>query len=208
MKEAEYIEHLSRIARQNPAEPLLPALRAGYSRANVLYIKAALRRMPTAGSDMEAEPRWQDRTPHADETLRSLWRERTRLFGLMNKQSNAFHNCRTDADRADNSRRVLSWWDDILAVKAKIAYYEQHGALPAEPEEADELPDNPVQLSKRLNSLRARISQKKAQLRDLAGLDEGTPGKQSKIDAAERDLKALKHQAGMAEVKLRVYGQE
>lgn len=208
MKEAEYIEHLGRIVRQNPAEPLLPALRAGYSRANVLYIKAALRRMPTAGSDMEAEPRWQDRTHHADETLRALWRERTRLFGMMNKQSNAFHNCRTDDDRADNSRRVLSWWDDILAVKAKIAYYEQHGALPAEPEEADELPDNPVQLSKRLNSLRARISQKKAQLRDLAGLDEGTPGKQSKIDAAERDLKALKHQAGMAEVKLRVYGQE
>lgn len=142
-----------------------------------------------------------------DDTLRALWRERTRLFGEMNKQSNLFHSCSTDADRAANSDRVLAWWNDILAVKAKIAHYEQHGELPPVEQEGEELPDNPVALSKKLASLRARISQVKKKLLDLASLDPSTGGKQSKIDAAENDLKRLRFQEGKAVEKLKTYEQ-
>lgn len=209
MTRQDYDDLVARIERLNPGEPLLPTLLAGHSRVNELYARAAERRLPTEISDEPDDAAdLAGATPYADETLRGLWRERTRLFGEMNKQSNLFHSCHTDADRADNSRLVLAWWDDILAAKARIAHYEQHGAMPPDPEEADDLPDNPVALSKKLNSLRARISQKKAQLRDLAGLDEGTPGKQSKIDAGEADLRGLQHWAGLAEEKLKTYGQD
>ena len=111
----------------------------------------------------------------------------------------------TDEERAANSARVLSWWDDIQAAKAKIAHYEQHGELPMPAEDGDDLPDNAALLAKKLNSLRARISQVKKKITDIAGLDESTPGKQSKINAAENDLKRLRYLEGKAAVKLKEY---
>lgn len=227
MNAQEYTAALRRIEDGNPGEVLLPVLRTGHSRVNEMYLRSALRRIPSpqshtrsmspleggrgvnleGGQGREEEPDWKSRTPYADETLRALWRERTRLFSEMNKQSNLFHECRTDADRAGNSAKVLSWWDDILAAKAKIAWYEQHGELPPVAEDGDELPDNAALLAKKLNSLRARVSQVKKKLLDIASLDEGTPGKQSKINAAEDDLKQLRFMAGKAEEKLKAYEQ-
>lgn len=206
MTPAQYTASLALIESRNPGEVLLGTLRAGYSRVNEIYMRSALKRLPEEPEETE-EPDWKAETPYADETLRGLWRERTRLFGEMNRQSNRFHECKTDEQRAENSKRVLAWWSDILAAKAKIAYYEQHGELPPVTEEGEELPDNPVALSKKLASLRARVSQAKKKLIDLAGLDEGTPGKQSKINAAEDDLKQLRYMVGKAEVKLKGYEQ-
>lgn len=207
----EYTAALRSIEQGNPTEALLPVLRTGHSRANEMYMRAALKRLiPPKSAELEGsshEPDWKGQTPYADDTLRALWRERTRLFGEMNKQSNLFHTCKTDEERAANSARVLSWWDDIQAAKAKIAHYEQHGELPTPEHEGDDLPDNPALLAKKLASLRARISQVKKKITDIAGLDEGTPGKQSKIDAAENDLKQLQFLAGKAAVKLKEYEQ-
>lgn len=197
MSEAAYDDLLAHIERQNPGEPLLSTLRAGHSRVNEIYIGVAAKRLPTVIEE-EDVPEIVEKPVFQDDTLRNLWSERTRLFGLMNRQSNQFHTCQTDTERAENSAKVLAWWADIVSVKAKIAYYEQHGEMPVDAEEGEQLPGNAVQLSKRLASLRSRISQKKAQLREIAGLDEGTPGKQSKIDAAEADLRRLKHLEGLA----------
>jgi hypothetical protein len=199
MSAKEYQSLLALIEQRNAVEPLLPVLRRGHNPANEMYIRFAEKRLPAP--ELERAPQ------EADETLQNLWRDRTRLFGEMNKQSNVFHSCRTDAERAENSRKVLAWWSDILAVKAKISHYEQHGEVPNEVDDGDELPDNAVALAKKLNSLRARISQTKARLRDLAGLDAGTPGKQAKIDLAEHDLKTLTHLSGLAQEKLKSYEQ-
>jgi len=224
MTAQEYTAALRRIERDSPSEVLLPALRRGHSRANEMYLRSALKRVnptpdpsPDGRGDVEGTTARSRISPPigggdgggvADATLRGLWAERTRLFGEMNKQSNLFHSCKTDAERATNSARVLDWWNDILAVKEKIAYYEQHGELPpVVQDEGEELPENAALLAKKLNSLRARISQKKKQLVELAGLDPGTPGLQSKIDAAESDLKRLKFLEGMAVEKLKVYEQ-
>lgn len=209
MTAQEYTAALRRIEEGNPQEPLLPALRRGHSRANEMYLKAALKRVGIGGSVSSGQSKKREEEgTKADETLRGLWRERTRLFGEMNKQSNLFHTCKTDAERAENSARVLGWWNDILAVKEKIAYYEQHGELPKPVQgDAEELPDNAALLAKKVNSLRARISQKKKQLQELAGLDPGTPGLQSKIESAEADLKGLKHLEGLAAQKLKGYEQ-
>lgn len=203
MTPEQYQECLKQVENRNPSEPLLKTLRHGHTRANELYMAAALRRIHKQAEQV----REKDDRPPADKTLRALWSERTRLFGEMNKQSNKFHECRTDADRATNSARVLGWWNDILAVKEKIAYYEQHGELPPVPEDGDELPDNAALLAKKLNSLRVSVSQQKKKLEGLAGLDPGTPGLQSKIDAAENNLKRLRWLVGLAEQKLKNHEQ-
>ncbi len=218
MTAQEYTAAMRRIEQDNPSEVLLPVLRLGHSRTNEMYMRAAMKRCPTPDPTPigrgDVESRERNAPPYgggagggADDTLRTLWRERTRLFGEMNKQSNVFHTCKTDEERAANSAKVLAWWADIQAVKSKIAYYEQHGALPPVEEEGDELPDNAALLAKKLNSLRARISQMKKKLVDMAGLDPDTPGLQSKINAAEDDLKQLQYQAGRAAVKLKEYEQ-
>jgi len=214
----EYTAALRRIEQGNPTEALLPVLRTGHNRANEMYMRAALKRVnpsPDPSPEGRGDAARSTSPLHsgegmgggADDTLRALWRERTRLFGEMNKQSNIFHTCKSDAERAANSARVLSWWDDIQTAKAKIAHYEQHGELPTPEHEGEDLPNNAALLSKKLNSLRARISQVKKKITDIAGLDEGTPGKQSKIDAAENDLKQLQFLAGKAAVKLKEYEQ-
>lgn len=213
----EYEKNLALITQHNPAEPLLPTLKRGYSAVNALFMAVAMKRMPTVID----EPKNQDIRPQAskekmetysaapDKALKALWAERTRLFGLMNKQSNEFHRCKTDEQRADNSKKVLAFWDDILAIKAKIQHFEKHGELPAEisVEPSDMLDDNPVKLSKQLNSLRARISQIQAQLKEIAGLDPNTPGKSAQIDRLEKKRQDLIYLRGLAEQKLDNYAQ-
>lgn len=224
MTPQEYSQHLLRIERDNPTEVLLPALRSGWSRANEMYLRAALKRLnPTPCPSLERRGAATNTVGHrgtlyvtppfgggvgggvADDNLRALWAERTRLFGEMNKMSNHFHDCKTDAERAANSAAILHKWQEILAAKAKIAHYEEHGELPAEPEEEDILPENPVLLSKKLNSFRAGISQTKAKLEAAASLDDATPGKAANIEKLEAKLKRLKHLSGLAEVKLKSY---
>lgn len=193
MSPSDYVEALARIETGNPTEPLLPALRRGWSRVNAIYMAAALKRLPAP------EPVWQDQTPFADENLRGLWAERTRLFGEMNRRSNQFHDCKSDEDRAANSREIRRIWGLILAVKERIEHYEAHGELPEEPsEERFPLPDEPVALMKKLNSIRAQISQGQRRLDDLGALPDGHPERE-KIADVEGRLAELKLYRGHAE---------
>jgi len=207
MTSAKYWEDVALIEERNPGEVLLPSLQRGHTRVNEAYLAAALKRLP-AEAPVEDEPD-EEETPGRpiDDTLRALWSQRTALFGEMNKASNKFHECKTDDQRAENSRRVLGIWSEILKKKAEISHYEEHGQLPVGADAADDLPDNPVLLGKKLNSLRSMISQRKKLIVDLAGLDESTEEKQAKIDAAEDELKRLRYLAGIADQKLKQYEQ-
>jgi len=216
MNERQYKAALAKIERNNPGEPLLSTLRGGWSKINMLYIGIALKRMPTVIDDEEYEPEEvaqvvirtknvQSKTP--DDVLRGLWAERTRLFGEMNKQSNLFHACKSDEDRAANSEKVLGWWKDILRVKGNILHYEEYGELPKSAAVGDELSDNAVSLGKQLASIRARISQTQAKITEVASLDPNTPGKEAKIQDYEVKLRDLKHLRGLAEQKLKSYEQ-
>lgn len=200
MKQDEYVDRVTRLENANPAEPLLPALRRGFLPINRLYLKLAEARAPTeiVGEEESFGP-----LPNADETLRGLWGERGRLFGLMNKQSNVFHQCETDAQRRENSQKVLAFWNGILQVKAKIAHCEQHGEMPGECA-ADDLPDNPVQLGLKLNSFKVQLSKARGLVRHLA--EKGAPG--ANIDEAEAKVRRWAHLKGLAEEKLKTYGTE
>lgn len=198
----EYWEAVDDIEIKNPGEPLLATLQEGPSAINEIYLKAAKTRLPEEIEEPEpGEPQYDG----SDETLRKLWGQRTQLFGKMNKQSNVFHECKTKEERSRNSKAILVIWGEIQRVKADISHYEREGALPEVVDPSDSLPENPVELSRKLNSIRARISQKKKQITEIAGLDAGAPGKQEKIDAAEGDLKQLKYLAGLAAEKLKTF---
>lgn len=217
MNERQYKEYLADIEANNPGEPLLSTLQNGWSKINTLYMGVALKRMPTVMEDNEEEDP-EDETPvgirtknvqnvNPDDILRALWSERTRLFGMMNKQSNEFHRCKSDEDRLENSRKVMGWWKDILRVKGNILHYEEYGELPKSAEEGDALSDNAVTLGKQLNSTRAKISQTKKILLDLASLDPNTPGRESRIQEVEQKLRELNHIKGLAEQKLKSHEQ-
>ncbi len=203
MTRQEYEQAVALVERRNPGDPLLSTLRAGYRPVNEVYLRAALRRLPAAKvktSENGVEER--DERPDrggADAQLRQLWAERTRLFGEMNKRSNHFHECKSDDERAANSREIRAIWSRILHVKERIAHYEAHGELP-EPvsEERFPLPDDPVSLVKKMNSIRAQISQVKKRLDDLGALPQDHPDR-SKIGDAEARLAELKLYAGHAE---------
>lgn len=205
-----YWDKVALVERLNPAEILLKSIKKEHTIVTEAFLAAAWARIPDCGvvsPDLGEETDHVETETLADDTTRELWRRRSELFGQMNKLSNTFHGAKTDEERARISKAILAIWDRICEVKATLATYQSTGELPTYAD-SDELPDNPVALSKKLNSIRAQISQRKKQLVSLAGLDEGTMDKQLKIDAAEESLKRLKLMAGLAEQKLATYGEE
>lgn len=201
MTAADFDIHLREIERRNPKEPLLNTLRGGYSTLNQIYMRAAIARLP------EDKPVYEGpQLPiNADSVLRELWRKRTELFGEMNKLSNLFHGMKTDTQRADNSRAIMRVWGKIVEAKALLAHYEQHNQLPEIPESDDPIDGNPVKMGKHLNSIRARISQRRKKITDLALLDQ--VNNQGEIDRLEEEIKRLKYDAGVLEQKIKVYGE-
>lgn len=195
MNSVEYEQKLQEIERRNPKEPLLRTLQQGYSALNIIYMAAAVKRLPAP--EAEGAP------ANADKTLRELWAERTRLFGEMNKLSNLFHGMKTNEQRADNSKAIMRVWDKILQAKARIAAYEANGEL-IEEEDEKAIPEGPVALAKRLASLRSQISQRRRRILELA---EDKQANQQDIDRIEEELKRLRLAAGIIDQKLKQYGQ-
>ena len=192
MTPAQYASAVALLEKRNPGEPLLPTLRRGHSRVNEVYLRAAMRRVAPAGAVTETPPVTKRETRYADQVLQGLWRERTQLFGEMNKRSNHFHECSSDDDRKANSRDIRRIWGEIQRVKEKIEYYEQFGELPAPvDEERFPIPENPVEMVRKLNSIRASISQTKKRLDDLAALPDGHP---DRVKIPEYEAKLKDHQ--------------
>jgi hypothetical protein len=190
---SDYRRALRRIEAENPAEPLLPALQQGHTALNEIYMRSALQRLadvppaPGMTENPTSEPANDEKTdiePAAGAPIGDLWSEKRRLWGEWAKTSNRFHECRTDAERAMISDQVADVWAQLQRVKSRIEHYEEHGTLPA-PDERFPLPEDPVALVKKLQSIRAMISQAEAQLRALAELPDEHPDR-AKIPDAER----------------------
>jgi hypothetical protein len=197
MTKDEFEANLAKIQKHNPAEPLLPELRKGYDRLRVIYMKSAIK---NCFSDKQEKIEADVEIEQSDEVLRGLWKNRKELFLEMNKLSNHFHDCKSDHERASNSKAIMVIWDKITQIKSKISHYEKWADLPDEGEKFA-LPSDPVLLVKKLNSIRAQISQVKRKLDDLAKLDKNDPNR-SEIQRYEDRLTHLKLYAGHADTAI------
>lgn len=211
MTKIEFDNWLERIESQNPAEPLLDDLRSGFNRVNLMWMRAAVRRLaekmlekPEPMEDPAAEETDDEGLPagEMDGTLKAMLGEKSRAFSELNRASNRFHDCKTDDDRARVSDDILAIWTKILLLKSKIQHYRLHGELPEDSIERFPLPDNPLDLTKKLSSIRARITQTKEKLEALAALETGHPDR-SKIADFEEKLKELRLYKAHAENKLK-----
>lgn len=200
MTDKEYRRHLAAIEKSNPDEPLLRTLQQGFSRVNLIYMRAALKRLPPAADTVE---------PSADDmpgenmppVVRELWAHKGRLFRERARWSNKFHDAKNDQERKAISDAILRIWNQIQDIERKIGLYEQTGSLPGE-EERFPLPDDPVLLVRKTASIRSLISIQQAKLRDLAKLPESDPTKPAKIEEANAKLAELKLYRSYAERKI------
>ncbi len=199
-----YMDALGRIERDNPREVLLPTLRSGFTRLNVIYMKSALGRLTVPAQSVAARvvaaPMEE---ASADEVLKSLYKQQQVLRGEKAKLSNDFHNCTTTDQRREVSQRVLGKDAAIRANEGKIAHYKAHNAMPSEDED-DEfyLPDDPIALMKKANSIASQISQTKKKLDELGALGPNDPAR-GEIGKYEGKLDRLKLYKGYAEQKIK-----
>lgn len=203
MTEQEYKGNLKRIERENPAEPLLSLLRAGWSKVNLIYMRAALKRLQDLAPvtpDSATTDKTDAGASSADPVLKELWSLKGQLFRERAKHSNRFHECTTDEQRRANSEAILRIWERIQETGRKIEHYQEHGSLPAG-EERFPLPDDPAALLKKLMSLRSLISMEQQKLRKLAELSDDDPAKRPKIEESQARLADLKLYRGHAEQK-------
>lgn len=197
MTRVQYNEALARVESGNPGEVLLPLLRSGWSQKNVIYMKAALRRL-----DGTPAPRKVD-VSGAGDVLTSLYKAQQVLRGRRAKLSNSFHDCKTDADRREVSAGILKIEEEIRDNERKIAHYKAHRQLPQEAGgEGESLPENPIGLMKALASINAKISQTKKTLLELGRLPDNDP-ERAKIQKYEAKLARLKLEKGHAEQKIK-----
>ena len=206
MTKAEYAQYLARIRKENPDEPLLEKLRAGHSALNVIFMRSAIKRLPQVKEEEKEEVEEIEEVDSAMKpVLKELWARKGRLFRRRAQWSNQFHECRNDAERKKISDEIMKVWGEIQEVERKIAFVQRSGALPDE-EERFPLPDDPIALMKKLNSIRAQISQKQQKLRELAQMPNDDPSKAVKITQTEAELAELKLYRGHAEEKANIFG--
>lgn len=182
MNEEEYLAAVDWVALKHAQHPLLPSLRQGYSRINLIYLKKALQDVgkPQESSIQEAV------VEATDPVLVKLQRERRTLFTHRAKLSNYFHECKTDQQRAANSDEIRIVQRKIEVCLRSIRIYKKTGKLP-EQEDVEELTG--IALMKKYRSTLSNISIKKRNLKHAAhARDERTKNQIAKWEAALKKL--------------------
>lgn len=187
MKEEEYIGHVDALMRAKCGHPLMQTLQKGWSKVNVMYLKAVLKSMPhpPAPSPMESgsEPPPVAATPFG---LKMLYVRKSKLFGgrasLSNKMCALPEGKEYDKKRARYSDDIQSVQREIEALMREIADTE-NGEM-REFSEKPDLPNNEADLLRKLNSLRASRSRQR-------GIEKTAKGKQ--LEKCRQELKRLEN---------------
>ena len=184
MTEEEYIGHVDALMRSKCGHPLMPSLQRGWSKANVMYLRAVLKVQPhpPAPSPME---RGSEPPPAATPfSLKVLYMRKSKLFGqrasLSNKMCDLPEGKEHDRKRARYSDDIQSVQRDIEAVMREIADVES-GEM-REISEKPDLPNNEADLLRKLNSLRASRSRQR-------GIEKTAKGQ--KLEQCRQELKRL-----------------
>lgn len=152
MTERQYIEHMEALEASKCGHALMPTLRKGYSRANVLYLQHVLKTLPA-----------EDPAPVVAFNLKVLYVRKSKLFGqrasLSNKMCDLPEDPAYDKQRAKLSGEIQEVQRDIEDVMEQIDAAER-GETPPAP--APDLPTTEADLLRRLASLRASRSRQRA----------------------------------------------
>lgn len=183
-----YAEALAALKAQQPGHLLLRLLSLAETPANRLILERELSKFP----DQEEAPKEIASPGEQTGVLDGLFRQQSDLFGERRKLSNSFHDCQTDADRRAVSISIQSVQARIEFVRSQIKDFKALGHLP----KADEkypVPEDPFKLGALRASLRASISRKTRELKDLAL--EALDGKEDlkKTAASETKLRELQN---------------
>lgn len=184
MSEEQYIEQVDVLMRANCGHPLMQALQKGYSKANVMYLKAVLKSQPKQEDPPETPP---PGITIDEFSLKVLYVRKSRLFGerasLSNKMCDLPEGREYDKKRAKYSDDIQSVQRDIEAVMRDIAAAES-GEMPENRNNAGkpELPTNEADLLRKLASLRASRSRQR-------GIEKTAKGK--KLEKCRQELRRL-----------------
>lgn len=168
MTEQQYIEQVDALMRSKCGHPLMPTLQRGWSKVNVMYLKAVLKVFsPPARVNPTPDPT-PERRGDAEAAavpfgLKVLYIRKSKLFGerasLSNKMCDLPEGKEFDRKRARYSDEIQSVQRDIEAVMREIADVE-NGEMRDFSEKPD-LPNNEADLLRKLNSLRASRSRQR-----------------------------------------------
>lgn len=197
----EYRDRVLCIETANPNEPLLPLLRNGLSAVNAIYLRAAEKRLQcpekneqgdtiddaVLPDDSVEDAKWAN-----DNTWRAMTADIARAYNAIRAERNNYLRCTNDEQRGKVVDSVESCWANIQAAIAKRRYYEESG-LDAPVDDA-EMPRSAFESAKRLNSVRAQISQMKRNIEEAIREDKDASKMEGKLQKLMRE-KGLLEQA-------------
>jgi hypothetical protein len=185
MTEQEYMEHMDALMRAKCGHALMPSLFRGYSKANVMYLKAVLKSLtPTPSPAKKGDDPPAPGITIDEFSLKVLYVRKSRLFGERNSLSNKMCDLpegkEYDKKRARYSDDIQSVQRDIEAVMREIVAAES-GEM-RQNSEKPEMPTNEADLLRKLNSLRASRSRQR-------GIEKTAKGKN--LEKCRDELKRL-----------------
>lgn len=200
MTKQDFYEGLKTLRKLSPDSYLLSLCEAGYSRLTQAYMRKALAMLPdedviqehsTTGDILkERKTKALDRALKKSAQIKvekssaimsdkpipaevdNLYKKLRNLAAQRSKLSNAFHTLGTDADRAKNSHKIRAIQRQITGIYIQLRAYHEKGVVPEDMNElvprAHEMTD--FELTKKRNSIRARISQLKRWKKQVMGV--------------------------------------
>jgi hypothetical protein len=194
MTQSEFYAALQDLHRRAPNEMLLPTIEeAGYSKVGIIYLNAALERLPEEVHEDDL-PEEQDEPERDDEKWNELTRSIRMCYNEVRRVHNLYHECQSEEDYKTNAIRMRSAWEATLhAINARKAYEQGGYSI----EDTEELPENPVALSLMLSSLRVKRTQHQKKITELA-----TKGDKDGLQKKEASLLNIKNKIGIVEQRL------
>lgn len=193
-----YAEALEALRSAKPEHILLRLLGANQSDGNRLILDRELEKLKgtvvaTAPTIIVANPEELDIDPVGDAVLDDLHRKQSTLFGERRKLSNSFHDCNSDTERSIVSASIQSVQRQIEHVRQQMKDYKALGHVPAADEKYP-VPEDPFKLLALRASLRASISRKSREARDLAAdAIDNDQASAKKLSLAENKLRELQN---------------
>lgn len=193
-----YQEALSALKLANPEHPLLRILSLAETAGNRLILNKALEKLQPpavviASIEVPVAPDEVYTDPIGDAVLEGLHRQQSTLFGERRKLSNSFHDCQTDGERRNVSEAIQAVQRRIEHVRQQMRDYKAVGYIPAADEKYP-VPEDPFKLLALRASLRASISRKGREARDLAAAEiDKQENASKKLALAENKLRELQN---------------